>query len=102
MQKPGLQRPALPTTYEIDMNIDHVSDDLSSANGGIALSTADSESHNSTKKKKNSKLRLLGVIPLPGTEKKYSEDRQRERAEKRIAKMTRRPSWEASMTTGKY
>ena len=97
MKKPP-QRPAHAPTYEIDMVSDMVSDDLSSANGGI---TADSESNVSCPKKK-SKLKLLGVIPLPGTEKKYSEDRRKEREQKRKDRMTGRPSWEASMATGKH
>jgi hypothetical protein len=97
MQKPP-QRPVHAPSYEIDMVSDMVSDDMSSANGGI---TADSESNVSCPKKK-SKLKLLGVIPLPGTEKKYSEDRRKEREQKRKDRMTGRPSWEASMATGKH
>jgi len=103
MQRP---RPALPTIN--DMTVDSVSDDLSSANGGISQDfrdgsyrTGDSESNVSSPKKK-SKLKLLGIVPIPGTQKKYSEDRRAEREEKRKEKMTRRPSWEASMASGKH
>jgi len=108
MQKPGYQRPTLPTTYEIDMSSDKVSDDLSSATGNInsdfrdgSARPSESDSNVSSPKKK-SRLKLLGVVPIPGTQKKYSEDRRAEREEKRKEKMTRRPSWEASMTTGKH
>ena len=108
MQKPGYQRPTLPTTYEIDMSSDKVSDDLSSATGNInsdfrdgSARTGESDSNVSSPKKK-SRLKLLGVVPIPGTQKKYSEDRRAERQEKRKEKMTRRPSWEASMNTGKH
>jgi len=104
MSRPG--RPTLPTIN--DAVADSVSDDLSSANGGISqdfrdnsYQTGDSESNVSSPKKK-SKLKLLGIVPIPGTQKKYSEDRRAEREEKRKEKMTRRPSWESSMTTGKH
>jgi len=107
-QRPGLQRPALATTYEFDK----VSDDMSSQTGGdygyphsSSHSVGESESQLSTsspQKKKKSKLKLLGIVPIPGTQKMYSEDRREQRVEKRITKMTRRPSWEASMMTGKY
>ena len=69
----------------------------------VRSSEAGSNLSNGTpSKKKKSKLKLLGVVPIPGTQKKYSEDRRAERADKRLAKMTGRPSWEASMTVGKY
>lgn len=104
MARPG--RPTLPIIN--DAVPDCVSDDLSSANGGISqdfrdnsYQTGDSESNVSSPKKK-SKLKLLGIVPIPGTQKKYSEDRRAEREEKRKERMTRRPSWEASMMTGKH
>lgn len=53
-------------------------------------------------KKKKSKLKLLGVVPIPGTKKVYKEDRREKKAEKRIQKQSRRPSWEAGVSTGKY
>ncbi len=53
-------------------------------------------------KKKKSKLKLLGVVPIPGTKKEYKEDRREKKAEKRIQKQSRRPAWEAGVSTGKY
>jgi hypothetical protein len=53
-------------------------------------------------KKKKSKLKLLGVVPIPGTKKEYKEDRREKKAEKRIQKQSRRPSWEAGVSAGKY
>jgi len=103
--RPGLQRPGLVTTYEIS---DGASDKMSEDNSAlrdysVRSSEAESNLSNATpSKKKKSKLKLLGVVPIPGTQKKYSEDRRAERADKRLAKMTGRPSWEASMTVGKY
>lgn len=54
------------------------------------------------KGKKNSKLKLLGVVPIPGTHKTYREDRRQERIEKRITKQKTRPSWEQNVASGKY
>jgi hypothetical protein len=104
LQRPGLQQPILQTTYEFSANGSDkasVSDDLSWRDQSLR-ETESNLSTASPQKKKKSKLKLLGVVPIPGTEKKYSEDRRAEREQKRLAKMTRRPSWEASMTTGKY
>jgi hypothetical protein len=53
-------------------------------------------------KKKKSKLKLLGVVPIPGTKKVYKEDRREKKAEKRMQKQSRRPAWEAGVSTGKY
>lgn len=53
-------------------------------------------------KAKKSKLKLLGVVPIPGTKKVYKEDRREKKAEKRIQKQARRPAWEANVSTGKY
>jgi hypothetical protein len=53
-------------------------------------------------KKKKSKLKLLGVVPIPGTKKEYKEDRREKKAEKRIQKQSRRPAWEAGVSAGKY
>ena len=64
--------------------------------------TGESGDSNVSSPKKKSKLKLLGLVPIPGTQKKYSEDRRAEREEKRKEKMKRRPSWEASMSAGKY
>ena len=55
-----------------------------------------------SEKKKKSKLKLLGVVPIPGTHKTYREDRRHERMEKRIEKQKTRPSWEANVSAGKY
>jgi hypothetical protein len=57
---------------------------------------------NSVGKKKKSKLKLLGVVPIPGTKKVYKEERREKRAEKRQQRMSRRPSWEAGISSGKY
>jgi len=59
-------------------------------------------SSNSVGKKKKSKLKLLGVVPIPGTKKVYKEERREKRAEKRQQRMSRRPSWEAGISSGKY
>lgn len=104
LQRPGLHQPILQTTYEFSTNGSDkasVSDDLSWRDQS-ARETESNLSTASPQKKKKSKLKLLGVVPIPGTERKYSEDRRAEREQKRLDKMTRRPSWEASMTTGKY
>jgi hypothetical protein len=105
-RRPGLQRPGLVTTYEYsDGASDKMSEDNLALRDYSIKSSVETESNLSTAsphKKKKSKLKLLGVVPIPGTQKMYSEDRRAERAEKRLAKMIRRPSWEASMTVGKY
>mmetsp|Transcript_17223 Transcript_17223/g.41852 ORF Transcript_17223/g.41852 Transcript_17223/m.41852 type:complete len:640 (+) Transcript_17223:440-2359(+) len=55
------------------------------------------------KTKTKHKLKLLGVVPIPGTKKTwYKEDRRDKRAEKRIQKQKRRPSWEVGTADGKY
>lgn len=97
MQKPGHAKPPLPTTYEIDMNSELSSQDFRDN----SYQSKESDSNVSSPKKK-SKLKLLGLVPIPGTQKKYSEDRRAEREEKRKEKMKRRPSWEASMAAGKH
>ena len=97
MQKPGYAKPSLPTTYEIDMNSELSSQDFRDN----SHQSKESDSNVSSPKKK-SKLKLLGLVPIPGTQKKYSEDRRAEREEKRKEKMKRRPSWEASMAAGKH
>ncbi len=97
MQKPGYVKPALPTPYEIDMNSELSSQDFRDN----SYQTGESDSNVSSPKKK-SKLKLLGIVPIPGTQKKYSEDRRAEREEKRKEKMKRRPSWEAGMAAGKH
>ena len=105
LQRPGLSRPGLATAYEIN---DGASDKLSEDNSALrdySVRSSEAESNLSTatsNKKKKSKLKLLGVVPIPGTQKKYSEDRRADRADKRLAKMDRRPSWEASTTVGKH
>jgi hypothetical protein len=49
------------------------------------------------------KLKLLGVVPIPGTKKTwYKEDRREKKAEKRIQKQKTRPSWEVGTADGKY
>jgi hypothetical protein len=53
-------------------------------------------------KKKKKKLKLLGVMPIPGTKKVYKEDRREKKAEKRIQKQKNRPAWEAGVSSGKY
>jgi hypothetical protein len=62
----------------------------------------DSEHASLQDKKKMSKLKLLGVVPIPGTKKEYKEDRREKKAEKRIQKQSRRPAWEAGVSAGKY
>jgi len=108
--RPGLTRSGLPTPYEInEKDRDRFSDDLSSNAdfrdySSRSFQEGETESQLSTtdSAKKKSKLKFLGVVPIPGTQKMYSEDRREQRANKRLAKMNRRPSWEASMTVGKY
>eukprot|EP00934_Nitzschia_sp_Nitz4_P006482 Nitzschia sp. Nitz4//NODE_293_length_29386_cov_71.949235//15197//16769//NITZ4_additional_000036-RA//-1//CDS//3329531830//6472//frame0 len=62
----------------------------------------DDKSVNTEKAKKKKNLKLLGVVPIPGTHKTYREDRRQERIEKRIGKQKTRPSWEAHVSAGKY
>mmetsp|Transcript_17224 Transcript_17224/g.41857 ORF Transcript_17224/g.41857 Transcript_17224/m.41857 type:complete len:639 (+) Transcript_17224:440-2356(+) len=65
-----------------------------------SLEKAHKEEH---KTKTKHKLKLLGVVPIPGTKKTwYKEDRREKRAEKRIQKQKRRPSWEVGTADGKY
>lgn len=52
--------------------------------------------------KKKSKMKLLGLVPIPGTKKTYREDKRQKQAEKRKEKQARRPSWEAGLSSGKY
>jgi len=47
-------------------------------------------------------LKLLGVVPIPGTKKVYKDERRDQRAVKRVIKMSRRPSWETGVSRGKY
>lgn len=62
------------------------------------------ENGNSTKKKKSKKkLKLLGVVPVPGTQKKYKEDRFQKKIEKRQKKQSNRAAWEDNaVANGKY
>ena len=52
-------------------------------------------------KKKKQNLKLLGVVPIPGTTKAYREDRRLARLEKRHSKSTL-PAWEQGLSRGKY
>jgi len=52
-------------------------------------------------KKKKQNLKLLGVVPIPGTTKTYREDRRLARLEKRHSKSTL-PAWEQGLSRGKY
>ena len=70
--------------------------DPSSTNEG------DDESFETAEAKKKAKLKLLGLVPIPGTHKTYREDRRQKEIEKRQQKQSRRPSWEAGLSTGKY
>mmetsp|Transcript_16842 Transcript_16842/g.41032 ORF Transcript_16842/g.41032 Transcript_16842/m.41032 type:complete len:445 (+) Transcript_16842:122-1456(+) len=52
--------------------------------------------------RKKEKLKLLGIVPIPGTKKEYEEDRRQKKIEKRQG-LTRKASWEASLAaSGKY
>lgn len=52
--------------------------------------------------RKKEKLKLLGLVPIPGTKKEYEEDRRQKKIEKRQG-LTRKASWEASLAaSGKY
>jgi len=70
--------------------------------GGLSSVSFNSRTQNEQQKKKKSKLKLLGVVPIPGTKKVYDEDRREEKAKQRLQKMARRPSWEAGLSSGKY
>lgn len=56
-------------------------------------------SEEETKKKK---LKLLGLVPIPGTEKTYREDRRQKQIIKRQQNHLHLPSWEDGVSTGKY
>jgi hypothetical protein len=43
------------------------------------------------------KLKLLGVVPIPGTKKMYTEDRREKKLEKRSSKRCGYATWEASL-----
>jgi hypothetical protein len=45
--------------------------------------------------KKKERLKLLGVVPLPGTKKMYSADIEKEKVGKR-RNLSQLPSWESS------
>jgi len=107
LQRPGLQKPALGVSSSdkaSDNGSDRMSDgrDYSNRSFGESDSRTESIMSTSSNKKKKSKLKLLGVVPIPGTQKMYSEDRREQRAKERTSKMTRRPSWEASSMAGKH
>ncbi|CAJ1958362.1 unnamed protein product [Cylindrotheca closterium] len=52
--------------------------------------------------RKKEKMKLLGIVPIPGTKKEYEEDRRQKKIEKRQG-LTRKASWEASLAaSGKY
>jgi hypothetical protein len=55
-----------------------------------------------TETRKKQKLKLLGVVPIPGTQKLYKDDIDLKRSEARKTKMSRMPSWEAGLSSGKY
>jgi len=76
---------------------------------GHGSRTSRSQYSDSGKKKKSKmkllggpELKLLGVVPIPGTKKVSKEERRVNRMEKRIQRMPRRPSWEAGVSDGKY
>lgn len=107
LQRSGLQKPPVESSFSdkaSDNGSDRMSDlrDYSNRSFGESDSRTESNMSMSPNKKKKSKLKLLGVVPIPGTQKMYSEDRREQRAKERISKMTRRPSWEASSIAGKY
>jgi len=83
-----------------------IPDELCSIHSNTSKKSSDSNNNKNSSKKnkknKKKKLKLLGVVPIPGTKKVYKEERRERRAEKRIQKMSRRPSWEAGISTGKY
>lgn len=103
-----MQKPVMGTPTDINASSDHGSDlsSVTDTKGGRSnqrdFSSKSDGTSNTNEKKKKSKLKLLGIVPIPGTQKMYSEDRRKQREEKRIAKQNRRPSWEAGMATGKY
>ena len=73
------------------------------------FSEVEDDGTNDGKKKKSMlnllggpELKLLGVVPIPGTKKVYKEERREHRAEKRIQRMPRRASWETGVSDGKY
>jgi len=111
LQRSGLQKPASGITLgdktsdkASDNGSDRMSDlrDYSNRSFGETDSRAESNISMSSNKSKKNNLKLLGVLPIPGTQKMYSEDRREQRAKERMTKMNRRPSWEASSIAGKY
>mmetsp|Transcript_1331 Transcript_1331/g.1858 ORF Transcript_1331/g.1858 Transcript_1331/m.1858 type:complete len:440 (+) Transcript_1331:303-1622(+) len=86
---------------QMEEQSDHVKKDAPHDDDG----ESDAESHDDVAseggKKKKSKLKLLGVVPIPGTHKTYREDRRLKELEKRQAK-SMRPSWEQGLSAGKY
>jgi hypothetical protein len=56
-----------------------------------------------TETPKKQKLKLLGVVPIPGTQKLYRDDIELKKIEERRNKMSRTPSWEMGLSSsGKY
>jgi hypothetical protein len=52
--------------------------------------------------RKRERLKLFGAVPIPGTQKMYKDDIDLKRKEDRQSKMSRRPSWESGLSSGKY
>lgn len=79
-------------------------DSLKSGSGSITQSErSDPPSEELEKKKKKEKLKLLGVLSIPGTKKIYDEDRRQKKIEKRQKKEKGKASWEVGMVaSGKY
>ena len=87
-----MQKPVMGTPTDINASSDHGSDlsSVTDAKGGRSnqrdFSSKSDGTSNANEKKKKSKLKLLGIVPIPGTQKMYSEDQRKQREEKRIAK----------------
>lgn len=53
-------------------------------------------------KQKRERLKLLGLVPIPGTKKMYNDDRRERKIEnrKRDSKKSGYATWEASLAAG--
>lgn len=69
-------------------------EDLKSLNSLGSFDT-NSETTPTVEEKKKERLKLLGVVPIPGTTRMYKEDIENEKREKRKAR-AQMPRWESS------
>jgi len=93
-QEETVVRPTRPTRQPSQSKIEIHDEDLKSLNSLGSFDTH-SEATPTVEEKKKERLKLLGVVPIPGTTRRYNEDIENEKREKRKAR-TQMPRWESS------